>query len=710
MGVTLSSRSTSSAFPTIVKKEDQPNRSGRLPPLRVALYSLLLIGALGVVGVWTSHAVWESIVHTYSANLTAILDADIAALDIWVKNEIDFSEAQASNPLIRKEVEGLITLHRADRGAIQKLVDSDHTRRLRELTKPLRSEQDYLGFLVLSGDGKILATSYGDVLVGKSLKREAHNRLETVFAGEALVQRPYMQGTYLPETVPLASRPFMVAAAPVYGVDGNVIAAFVRILDPDKDFTRILSVARMGKSGDTYAFDEEGYLISDSRFEEELKSIGLLPDEPEARSILTVQIRDPGGDMTSGYRSPLPLADRPLTRMAGSAVAGKSGVDISGYRDYRGVTVIGAWRWLPEFGFGVATEVRKRDAFVAQRPVKIAFLALFLLLVSACCWFLYSSISIHRLKDRIDEIKQLGQYRLLEKIGEGGMGKVFKAGHALLKRPTAVKFLRPEVMTGEMVMRFEREVQLTSSLTHPNTIQIFDYGKTESGVFYYAMEFLEGINLAQLVELDGPITESRVIHILKHVCYSLEEAHSIGLIHRDIKPMNIMLCKRGGQFDCIKVLDFGLAKEIEAGKDAELTVDQSILGTPVYIAPERLRGDHVVDIRSDFYALGAVAYKLLTGEDVFVAPTAVEVCYQVMKSNPIPPSERLGHPLPEALEGLVMNCLAKEKAARPTSARVIINILEEMEHHYVWGQEQAYTWWLANRDRLPTFDGEQHLA
>jgi serine/threonine-protein kinase len=179
----------------------------------------------------------------------------------------------------------------------------------------------------------------------------------------------------------------------------------------------------------------------------------------------------------------------------------------------------------------------------------------------------------------------------------------------------------------------------------------------------------------------------------------LEEAHDIGLIHRDIKPMNIMLCARGGQFDAVKVLDFGLAKEI-AAKDPDLTTNQGVIGTPVYISPERLQGEDGLDVRSDIYSLGSVAYNLLTGEDVFVAPTAVEVCYQVMKSVPEPPSSRLGQPLPEPLEQLILACLAKNPAERPAAVHEIIKVLEELQEEQEWEQEQAQRWWRENDERI----------
>jgi len=704
----LAQQGNKSGFPTITTSDRSKARHGRFSPARIIAISIMLFALIGALGTWTSHAVWKTIVEVYTANLTTILDADITALEIWVQNEIDSAKGYAEDSRVRHEVASLVRLHRQNQENVRILLNSEALQRLQELALPQRTDQDYRGFVIVARDGTVIAASESVPYVGMSVHGELRHRMERVFAGEAMIQKPRLQGSYLDGAVPLANRPLMFATAPIRDPEGEVVAAFCRALNPDKDFTRILSVARMGSSGDTYAFDSDGFLLSDSRFEAQLKKIGLIPDTEDARSILTVQIRDPGGDMTRGYRPTIPLEQRPLTHMAAAAIAGQSGVDLGGYRDYRGVMVIGAWRWLPKYGFGVATEIRRHDAFAGHRSVKLAFVCILLTLVLASGWFLYSSLSIHRLKSTIVEIRQLGQYRLLEKIGEGGMGSVFRARHALLKRPTAVKFIRPEVMTEEMIQRFEREVQLTSSLTHPNTIQIYDYGQTEQGIFYYAMEYLKGITLAQLVELDGTVCVSRVVYILKHVCYSLEEAHGVGLIHRDIKPMNIMLCRRGGRHDCVKVLDFGLAKELEATGEQNLTTDQGILGTPAYIAPERLAGHGEPDIRADFYSLGAVAYNLLTGEDVFVAPSSVEVCYHAMKTEPIRPSVKLGSQMPLTLEHLVMSCLSKKPEERPAGARAIIDILDSIATEYPWGEELASEWWRVNSQRIALLEQKRN--
>src|SRR5262249_32486732 len=242
------------------------------------------------------------------------------------------------------------------------------------------------------------------------------------------------------------------------------------------------------------------------------------------------------------------------------------------YRDYRGVLSIGAWKWLPEYGFGVATEVDVADAFRPLYVLRRAIWILLGLLVLSAGAVLCSMIVIARQQRRVEKaekaIKQLGQYTREEKIGEGGMGAVYRARHAFLRRPTAVKMLSTENVTEEALARFEREVQLTSRLNHPNTIAVYDYGRTPEGVFYYAMEFLQGIDLEDLVEKYGPLPEGRVVRILEQVCGSLAEAHDVGLIHRDIKPANIILSRRAGISDFAKVLDFGLVKAADTDAEA----------------------------------------------------------------------------------------------------------------------------------------------
>jgi serine/threonine-protein kinase len=299
-----------------------------------------------------------------------------------------------------------------------------------------------------------------------------------------------------------------------------------------------------------------------------------------------------------------------------------------------------------------------------------------------------------RLQTSLEEekAKQLGAYTLEEKIGAGGMGVVYKARHALLRRPTAIKLLPVEKIGAHSLARFEREVQHTAALTHPSTVAIYDYGRSADGVFYYAMEYLDGIDLDALVRRTGALPPARVLYILAQVCDALAEAHEAGLVHRDIKPANIMICRMAKRADVAKVLDFGLVKELDA--DVHMTQDDAVAGTPAYIAPEAVSAPSTVGPVADLYALGAVAYWLLTGRPVFVGKTVVAVFAAHLHRAPEPPS--LHAPgIPEALDELVLRCLAKEPSARPASARELLRAIEELSEPEAlrWTAAERQAWW-----------------
>ncbi len=305
-----------------------------------------------------------------------------------------------------------------------------------------------------------------------------------------------------------------------------------------------------------------------------------------------------------------------------------------------------------------------------------------------------ASRSIFGLRQQVREASQLGQYTLLEKIGEGGMGAVYRASHAMLRRPTAVKLLPPGQAGADRLQRFEREVQMTSRLTHPNTVAIFDYGRTPDGVFYYAMEYLEGLNLEDLTRHDGPQSAGRVVHVLRQVAASLAEAHEIGLIHRDVKPANVILVpQRGGAPDVAKVVDFGLVKDLD--QDSDLSRDDQIAGTPLYLAPEAITAPGRVGARSDLYSLGCVGYYVLTGRPVFEGRNMVEVCGHHLHTRPLPPAERLGQPVPEGLSALLLACLEKDPSRRPSFAGEFLAALDGLADVPQWTNEQARAWWSA---------------
>ena len=306
------------------------------------------------------------------------------------------------------------------------------------------------------------------------------------------------------------------------------------------------------------------------------------------------------------------------------------------------------------------------------------------------------------LRDAVSYIgRKLGPFELLYKIGGGGNGTVYRAKHALLKRPTAVKVMLPQFASSDSAkQRFINEVQITSSLTHPNTVAVYDFGQTPEGTLYYAMEHLNGVTLEDLVRISGPQPANRVLCILEQVCGSLREAHGQNLIHRDIKPTNIMLCEQGGLNDVVKVLDFGLVKDIQ--QDApELTQNNTIVGTPFYLAPELITDASLFSPSSDLYALGGVGYYLLTGRNVFEGASAVEICAMHLHDEPVPPSQRTAREIPPDLEAILLACLAKQPKKRPQSAQAMSEMLARCEGVGTWTQKQARKWWADNRSTLP---------
>jgi eukaryotic-like serine/threonine-protein kinase len=310
----------------------------------------------------------------------------------------------------------------------------------------------------------------------------------------------------------------------------------------------------------------------------------------------------------------------------------------------------------------------------------------------------WTSHVIYRLRRRVVEARRLGQYTLEDQIGEGGMGIVFRARHALLRRPTVVKLLPLEKAGEANLARFEREVQLTSQLSSPNTVAIYDFGRTLDGVFYYAMEYLDGLDLEQLVEQSGAQPIPRVLHILAQVCAALAEAHDAGLVHRDIKPGNVMLCRHGGGLDVVKVLDFGLVKSL-GGNEVKLTHADSMVGTPLYLSPEAISDPSRVDARSDLYAVGGLGYFLATGRTVFQGKSIPELCAKHLYEEPTPPSRWTA--VPADLETILLTCLAKTPARRPADARALRAELLRCADAGRWTDDDARTWWAARKAAPP---------
>jgi tRNA A-37 threonylcarbamoyl transferase component Bud32 len=675
-----------------------------------------LAGALlfGAVGLWVRSRVETTIKAELASRLQTLVKANLAALRLWFSEQ----EADAKSFAADIRIQGaIVELAAMESGATPSaLADSESARTLDLYLKPLLETQHYLDYVVIGADRRVLASARR-YQIGRPAPLVFEAFVTKVLAGQVAVSRPMAQAATLSQR---AEGPTMFVAAPVKAPDGKIVAVLALRMKPEEEFTQIFSVARMGQTREAYAFDQRAVMLTASRFDAELQKAGLITNTPEATTILNLRLQDPGVDLELEDPAIKPLAMPlrppgprritlehppgtqpvfPLTRMAASAIRGHDGVDVEGYRNYRGSRVVGAWAWLSDYEMGVATEVAANEAFQTLYVLRQAFLVLFILLVLSGAAIFAFTLLVERLQSSarrgVRSPRRLGPYVLMQEIGHGANGRIFRARHALLRRPVAIKVLGAEMADEATAARFEHEVQMTSQLTHPNTVAIYDYGRSPDGLFYYAMEYLSGIDLDQLVRRFGPQAEGRVIHILRQICGSLAEAHANSLIHRDIKPANIILTRRGGICDLVKVLDFGLVKAVHAGA-ADTPGANSVVGTPHFMSPEAVKHPDKVDGRSDLYSVAAVGYWLLTGKTMF-EETKVEALLELQVGTmPQPPSKRAGRPISPDLEHLIMQCLEKSPERRPDGAAALDEALGHCASAGAWTRLESENWWLTN--------------
>ncbi len=728
---------------------------------------LIVAALVAAFGFWCNSRVRQTIESQLKGDLTTVIDANVTALEIWITNQFNLATSLASEPRIHElAIEALLN-HESAEPFRPRDADPDRqappTEDFDQILRPRLQQVGYhIAHLVGTNLGIVAGSNRGRFRGRPSVLDEHTNSFQKLFASaEPILITPFRpfsrpprpgwppdgppRGAFPdrssrppPETGGFGRPPFpssrqrsggfgtnrppgsgrfstngppgrrgdltlMQVAVPIRDHSGQVHGGFALVIDPEREFTRILSVARPGVSGETYALDQRGLLISRSRFDEQLRRLGLIADHPESSSALNLRLSDPGVDQPTEI-APDDPADptRPLTHLAAAAVAGGSGVDVATSRDYRGIPVVGAWRWLPQHGFGVVTQIDATEAYRPLRVLNLLFLILFLLLLLCSTGMLLVSGANIAWRRRLNEaelkLRQLGQYTLQEKIGEGAMGVVYRASHGLLRRDTAIKLLLPDRADPDSIGRFEREVRLSCQLTHPNTIQVFDYGRTPDGIFYYAMEYLRGLNLHDLVDRYGPQPQARVVHILVQICDSLSEAHALGLVHRDIKPANVILCHRGGIPDCVKVLDFGLVREFRSGTTAQTPSPSTIEGTPSFIPPEAIHNRSPIDPRSDLYSVGALGYYLVSGQPVFEAENAAELYEKHLNEIPAPPGRRTSNSISRELEDLLLACLAKNPADRPDSAETLRSRLAALETPERWDSARGTAWWKENPD------------
>ncbi len=667
------------------------------------LLGVLLIG----LGYWTYTGVRTALAETRAASLEALLGTVVKGLDVWAFEHMAEVERAARNPTVVGQASKFVAERRGVVAEVGRC--TREAERLSAEVQARLSTSGVVAFRILDRDGRVLS-SKDPLRCGQRIRSGVfRERLDAAFDGRPQFVRPYpdADAELSVRGADGALRPVAWFLAPIRIGTGMPVAALAMGVVTDRELETIFSAARPGETGEAYAFGDDGLMLTSSRHDEPTSADSEAPSSEPPKSE-RIHVRDPGGAAAVGQVAQLQPAARALTEAAALAIAARQksaeidrkGVIATPYRGYRGTDVIGAWQWLPAYDFGVVAEMSAAEALATLRYLTISLSVIGGIVALTLVAAFMSAFLLARLTRQFGRVQRLGAYTLERPISEGGMATIYLARHALLKRPTAVKILKKHIATDEFVHRFEREVQLASQLLHPNTVAIYDFGRTREGQPYYVMEYLDGVTLAELVADSGRVPPGRAIHILRQVAAALREAHLQGMIHRDVKPENVMLCRRG-EDDVVKLLDFGLVKNLERADTRDITKQLKIVGTPRYMAPERLINPSDVDARSDIYALGAVGYFLLTGRPIFEGDDSLAISNQVLHTA-APRVSAAGVAVPEALDALIASCLEKDRTRRPKSAEAVVEALDRLASRLAWTQVDAAAWWTQYRSRRRT--------
>jgi serine/threonine-protein kinase len=634
--------------------------------------------ALTALGAWTYGAVERLLRESRAAALKSVLEAQAKTIEVWIEDQKLGIRRLARDRQVRTQVQALVDIATQHGATPQTYCGAPARRPLVEQLDDALAGTGAVAFNVIERGGRIIASKFREYCGLQLSARAFEQGLVPVFRGATHFVPPFRESERLvqpPARAPL-ERPLVWIETPVLNDAGRIVAALAVGQFAHEQFAAILAAARSRDTDEAYAFDRQALMLSESR------SIG-------ASAALSQRLQPPGA------------AAEALTRLAEQATAGRAsyGMLVEPYAGYAGWPVVGAWRWLPAYDMGIAVEMGAEEAYAPLAVLATAFGIVFGALVVAVVAALAMWFRAARLQSEVEE-RRVGAYLLGGQIGEGGVGHVYLARHDLLKRPTAVKLLKPSRSTDEMTARFEREAQLASQLSHPNMVEIYDYGRASDGSLYYAMEYLEGETIGKLVLEQGPMPVARAIHLLRQVCAGLAEAHGKGMVHRDVSPTNIMVCHYGGEYDFVKILDFGLVKNIASTEEQTITRTLRILGTPLYMSPERLRDPADVDARADIYAVGAVAFFVISGRRMFETADDLALTSKVLNEVPPRVSTVAAQAIPEPLDMLIAACLDKRREDRPQTIGEVSDVLEALAVRQRWTRREAKAAWAAYSPRM----------
>lgn len=668
--------------------------------VRAVLYAIpiVLLGLL--ISYWTNLRIQQLLYSSVSNQLEDLVDQRLQQYRQWESNQISQAVSWANDDAVQQQVRELLVIAdelRAENSkhTISDLLDSPHAANISRRLKELAGTD--VKFALWDRQMKTISDwnqKEVPALIGANPTPSGAAMLTEVFKGTPQLYLPGLTDAITEGFKLESGGSNLFILVPIFDASDNVVAVLmVRGFGLEESFTKPFEKWSKLQTSETYLVNERGVMLTASRYGDALEQLGLA--ESMIDSKVTYLVRDPGVNLLAGEKAGYNALAWPLTLSARQVTAGNGGINTDRYRNYVGMEVVGAWRWLADRRAGLVVEQHADDAFAIANTAKHS-----ILLVTALFGISMAVVGIataRRFGFRLThDISDVGPYQMQELLGEGGMGRVYLAEHALLCRQSAVKILSGNDIDLNVINRFEREVQLASQLTHPNTISIYDFGRDREGRFYYAMEYINGAHLGQLVEYSGPIHPGRAIYLLRQLCRALSEAHQAGVVHRDIKPQNIMVCNRGGEPDFVKLFDYGLVKAFAPGVSHGTTSQTKVVvGTPRFMAPERLNSPWLADPRVDIYSVGALAYYLLTGK----LPPLFTLSGPA--SNEQPGIETLDLPIGAVEFGdLLGMCLSPEPSDRPSSMQGLMRDLEELSEKFPWSREDSAVWWQNHEAKL----------
>lgn len=674
------------------------------------LRGLLIAGPLFLLSLlfayWIDGVARRQLSASVTQQLITAIDSRLSELRLWEKQELAEAAHWGEHPqvveVIEELVESIRSLSPEDPQLRNRLKQAGCCRELSAQLAKLAGRP--VKFAVWDRRMIELVDSEQETkpdLLGNSTTTAGANMLAAVLKGTPKLFLPHANLPITEGSLPDGTQAGNISILmPVRNHESGAVVAALMLsgYGMDEQYAEMLKRWNADSLGEVYLISQRGGLLTSSRYAAQIDELPLARDKPNSleanQNVQPILVRDPGANLLDGSRPSQASAAWLPTLLARQVSSGDNGSFVDGYRNYVGEKVVGAWRWLPDHDAGIALEENYDRAFAVARTLRNALITLAGLFSIALLGFTLAVAWGERSR-RLKSISEVGPYQIQELLGEGGMGRVYLAEHALLCRQSAIKVLTKGDNDLSVISRFEREVQLASQLTHPNTISIYDFGRSREGVFYYAMEYINGAHLGQLIEYTGPVEPGRTIYILRQLCRALSEAHQAGVVHRDVKPQNIMVCNRGGEPDFVKLFDYGLVKAFAPGVSQNPSQTRVVVGTPRFMAPERLNSPWLADPRVDIYSVGALAYYLLTAQ----LPPLVSI--GDASEGEQPGVETLDLPA-EVVDfgGILSVCMSVEPASRPSNMTSLLRDLDSLAKKFPWTVVDSERWWSKHEEKL----------